>query len=127
MMTEKYNFSENLDYYYILWMEACISQNEYKKILLKTDFMKKLFLESAFKSRAYVSIARAYYLNNDTWTASNIISEFETTAETDKLKYEYILLKAEIAEKQGRFSEALNNYNQIIQYYSQIGNNSIIF
>lgn len=127
VMIEKYNFSSNLDYYYVLWMESSIELRDFQKILTKLDFIKKLFNESAYKNRAYISVAYANFYNNDTWSASSIVNEFEPKVTEEKIKYEYLNLKAQIAEKQGKFTEALDEYNYLIQYYSYMGNNAVLY
>jgi tetratricopeptide (TPR) repeat protein len=114
LMIEKYNNADNLAELMLLYTDTALELKQYRKVADSAKDFQKVFRESELKGYYELDLARAsYYLGNFEQSQQEVEGILAGKPE-QKLQIGCLYLLGRIAEQQGRYREAIRNWQQIL-------------
>jgi len=126
-MVNKFNLSENLNEYLLVWMQTMTLDKNLQPILDKEELTIKANINKTTYLKAIYYLSKTHYLAQNYWKARNYLDEHITQVLSDSLLFDYKYLYAQIYSSQGQYKNSIETYNSLLNQFSYLGNNYDIF
>jgi tetratricopeptide (TPR) repeat protein len=126
-LIRKFNLSDNLSQYYILWLRLNIADNNIREIASREEHI----IASSQNRPEYPAIkyflAQAHTIAMNYWIARSYLDETINDVQADTLRFDYQFLYADIFIAQGQYMNSIEIYYSLLNHFSNLGRNYDIY
>ncbi|MDP8211274.1 MAG: tetratricopeptide repeat protein [Candidatus Stygibacter australis] len=115
-MVEKYNNADDLDELILQYLNTALQLKQYAKVTDNRQLFDKVMRESELKGKYELAIAWGYFSARNSGESQKIVDKLLSEENTGELQSETYYLAGKIAEKKGRYKEAIDYWQKILPF-----------
>jgi TolA-binding protein len=122
-LLNRFNLSEHLSEYYVVWLGLMIDARNIRSILQNEEFIIRVSLNRPAYSRIIYYLAKTHFLAQNFWVSRAYLDDNINTVVSDTLRFDYRFLYADIFTAQGQFMNSIDIYYLLLNQYGGLGRN----